>query len=116
MYQRKPGQCAMIGLCALFEVLQASNELWMHILYLHMQRDAAAQSGTARLVKFRKNRARLSNVTLQGDAGLTQALYPLDQAKVYVQGALSGTHGSVCSSLPPVFLCPALFLTAGAHI
>lgn len=91
MYQRKPGQCAIIGLTTLFEIQQASDELWIDNLYLRMQRDPAQQSGKARLLNFSKNNAWLSHVTLQGDAGLTQALYPLDQAKVYVQGSVSKT-------------------------
>ena len=86
MYQRKPGQCALIGLTTFFEVQQASDELWIDNLYLRMQRDAKEQTGQARLLNFSKNSAWLTNVTLQGDAGDTQALYPLDQAKVYVQG------------------------------
>lgn len=88
MYQRKPGQCAIIANATLFEIQQDGSNLWMNNLYLRMQRDVDViqEFYEVRVLNFNGNSAWLTNVTLQGDAGITQALYPFDNAKVYVQG------------------------------
>lgn len=86
---RKPGQCAIIADKTIFEIQLQGGVISMSNLYLRMHRRESTQQNQVRIVNFNGVSAWLTNMTVQGDAGQSQALYPFEDAQVYVQGAVS---------------------------
>jgi hypothetical protein len=97
---RKSRQCAIVGSTVFFEINRNGGNITFSNLYLRMQRtDVESLGNFQRMMNFNGVKAWLSGMTFHGDKGVTQALFPFQDAQVYVQGAASLPNGHYHTSV-----------------
>jgi hypothetical protein len=92
MLELKPQQCVIVTDEVLMEFQRKDAKVWLDNVYARMQRTPQNKGSRARLISFNTVSAWLTNVTIQGDGGFTEALYPFTFARVLMQGVTLRHH------------------------